>query len=193
MFYHDTTLQMSKHDPTLSRPVLELVTIATEYCLLIESAQPSGQNKAFMKTLTGFIPLLYLRGSLLTAAGPEHPEANERYVTAEQWDAQFLNLREVFGDSDEFWHIDYTELSHNDPIKASLAECLTDVYQDLKDFVLLFKQNSLAARENAIYSCFQLFQQRWGNCLAMVLPYLHTLNLNADYSLHDGIGPDFFV
>lgn len=183
---------MSNNDPTLSRPVLELVTIATEYCHLIESAQPSEQNETFMKALTGFIPLLYLRGSLLQAAEPEHPEANERYVTAEQWDAQFLNLREVFGDSDEFWHIDYAELSHNDPIKASLAECLTDVYQDLKDFVLLFKQNSLAARENAIYSCFQLFQQRWGKCLAMVLPYLHAMTLNADSSIHEGFDPGFF-
>ncbi len=184
---------MSNNDPTLSRPVLELVTIAGEYCKLIESADPSAENENFMKALKGFIPLLYLRGSLLQAGEPEYPEANERYVTAEQWDTQFLNLRAVFGETDEFWHIDHTEPSHNDPIKASLAECLTDIYQDLKDFILLFKQNSLAARENAIYSCFQLFQHRWGQRLAMLLPYLHALDSNTEDSTQENYGLDFFV
>ncbi len=169
---------MPNNDPTLSRPILELAAMATTYCSLIENAK-TDDHEVFMKSLKGFIPLLYLRGSLLTATEPEFPEANERYVTEEQWEVVFLNLRDLFGKKDEFWYIDYNETSHYDPVKASISECLTDIYQDLKDFVLLYKKNSLSARENAIYSCHSLFHDRWGQRLAQLLPYLHSMGLES--------------
>lgn len=169
---------MSNNDPTLLRPIVELAAIASEYCTLIENVK-TGDQEAFMKSMKGFIPLLYLRGSLLTATEPEFPEANERYVTEEQWEVVFLNLRSLFGEKDEFWLVDYNETSHYDPVKASISECLTDIYQDLKDFVLLYKKSSLAARENAIFSCQNLFHDRWGQRLAQLLPYLHTIGFEA--------------
>jgi len=170
---------MPNNDTTLSRPILELAAMATEYCKLIENAT-TGEHEAFIKSLKGFIPLLYLRGSLLAATEPEYPEANERYVTEEQWEVVFLNLRDHFGEKDEFWFVDYNEISHNDPVKTSVSECLTDIYQDLKDFVLLYKKNSLAARENAVFSCQSLFHDRWGQRLAQLLPYIHTVGFESD-------------
>lgn len=165
---------MTNNDPTLSRPFLELATIAAEFCKLIENAA-STPRPELIRSLAGFVPLLYLRGSLLNADEPEYPEANERYVTEEQWENAFSSLRAIFGELDEFWHIDYTESSHNDPLKASMADCLADVYQDLKDFVMLYKQSSYAARENAVYSCQVLFRERWGQRLALLLPVLHAI------------------
>jgi hypothetical protein len=166
---------MPVNDPTLSRPILEMAAIASEYCILIEKVK-AGDQEAFLKSLKGFIPLLYLRGSLLTASEPEFPEANERYVTEEQWEVVFLNLRNLFGKLDEFWLVDYNETSHYDPVKASISECLTDIYQDLKDFVILYKKSNLASRENAIFSCQSLFHDHWGLRMAQLLPYLHTIS-----------------
>lgn len=162
---------MTNTDPTLERPVIEFAALATAYCKLIEEAN----STELLQNLQGYIPMLYLRGNLLKASPPEYPEANERFVTEEEWEAVFLKLRNLFSDKDEFWHIDYVEANHNDPVKQSLSECLTDAYQDLKDFLLLYKQNSLAARQNAVFSCQQLFYRRWGLRLAIVLPYLHGL------------------
>jgi hypothetical protein len=176
---------MTNNDPTLARPVLELAAIASSYCSLIENAG-SGDHDSFVKSLKGFIPLLYLRGSLLIASEPEFPEANERYVTEEQWEVVFLVLRNLFGDKDEFWFVDYNETSHYDPVKASISECLTDIYQDLKDFELLFKKNSFAARENALYSCQSLFQIRWGLRLAQLLPYVHSIGMQPGHEKETG-------
>jgi hypothetical protein len=176
---------MTVNDPTLARPVLELVTIADEYCRLIESNVIDDQA-GLIRTLTGFAPLLYLRGSLLTASEPEYPEANERFVTEAEWEHVFNKLRASLGKYDEFWHIDHAETSHYDPIKASISEGLADVYQDLKDFVRLYKQNSYAARENAIFSCQSLFKKRWGQRLATLLPVLHAIHY------HNSSGIDSF-
>lgn len=165
---------MTQNDPTLSRANLEMVTIAGEYCSLIEDASKH-DRPTFLKTLCGFVPLLYLRGNLLQAPAPEFPEANERFVTEEQWDGIFTSLRELLGEQDEFNYIGATEYDEQATLRGSLSEHLADVYQDLNDFVLLFKKPLLAARENAIYEGHQLFRERWGSRLAIILPVLHDL------------------
>ncbi len=177
---------MNQNDQTLTRAVLEVVAIADEFCKYLEDAGSQSSDQ-LIKALRGFVPLLYLRGSLLKATEPEYPEANERYITEEQWENMFNNLRNLFGESDEFWYIDYMEANHHDPIKASMAECLADVYQDLNDFVMLFKQNSLAARENAIFSCHMLFHERWGQRLALLLPVLHALQSERGNQTYDNL------
>jgi hypothetical protein len=165
---------MSENDPTLSRSILELVTIATEFCNLIENS--SSRNKVeLVKSLQSFAPLLYLRGTLIPVIQPEDTEMSERFVTEEQWEAIFLELREKLGKEDEFWILeDHSET--DEPIKASISECLTDVYQDMKDFVILFKKTRQSARENAVHDIKHLFEINWGKKLSLILPIIHKLS-----------------
>lgn len=166
---------MTQQDPTLSRANLELVTIAGEFCNLIESCQ-SHDRTTFLKTLRSFVPLLYLRGSLIQAELPAFPDANERFVTEEQWDGLFTSMRELLADKDEFFYAGISEYGEDTLLRGSLSEHLADIYQDLKDFILLFKKPSLASRENAIYECSTLFDERWGQRLSNILPIIHTFN-----------------
>ncbi len=165
---------MSQNDPTLSRTNLEMVAVAGEYCQLIESHN-SIDIQTFIKTLRSFVPLLYLRGSLLQRREPEYPEANERFVTEEQWDGIFTGLRETLAGQDEFQYFGFSEFGEQTVLNGSLSEHLADVYQDMKDFVLLFKKASLASRENAVYECYRLFSDHWGSRLAVILPVIHQL------------------
>ncbi len=168
---------MAQNDPTLSRANLEMITIASEYCTLIENCS-SHTPSIFLQSIRGFAPLLYLRGSLIKAAEPEFPEANERFVTEEQWDGIFTRLRELLGDQDEFLYMGFSEFGEQTTLTGSLSEHLADVYQDMKDLILLFKRPSLASRENAIYECSLLFQERWGARLAVILPVIHQLTVS---------------
>jgi hypothetical protein len=163
-------------DLTLSRNVLEMVAIADEFCRMAEDCNRL-TSEEFLKSLNSFSALLYLRGTLLPAIITEYPEANERFVTEEQWENIFNSSREKTGRFDVFYYV-----SSHDPLaeaeKASLAECVADVYQDMKDFVLLFKKPKLAARENAVASVRELFAYRWGPVLARILPVLHAIQYN---------------
>jgi hypothetical protein len=165
---------MTQTDPTLSRLILEMATIAGEYCSFIENASAHPQED-IIRSMRSLVPLLYLRGTLIPELEPEYPEANERYVTEEQWDGIFTMLRALFSDKDEFYYAGLSEYEEPILLKGSLSEHLTDVYQDMKDFVLLFKKASLASRENAVHECRRMFYENWGSKLANVLPVLHTL------------------
>lgn len=162
------------NDPTLSRNILEMAAVASEFCNFLEDAS-NLKREAFFNSLQGLVPLLYLRGSLLPDIEPEFPEANERFVTEEQWEGLFNNLRELSGDLDEFWFIDHTGTHITETLKGSFSEHLTDVYQDLKDFILLFKKPQLASRENAVASCKANFIPHWGRRLSNLLPALHQI------------------
>ncbi len=173
------------NDPTLSRNVIEMAAVATEYCNFIESASGTEPMVAF-GTLGKLIPLLYLRGALMPEIDPEYPEANERYVTEEQWDGVFLDMRALFDMQDEFLYIGENEFGEPTSLTGSISEHLADVYQDLKDFVMLYKKADPAMRENAIAGCRQLFLEHWGPRLARLLPIIHErLFFNQDQSTGD--------
>jgi hypothetical protein len=55
----------------------------------------------------------------------------------------------------------------------SLAENLTDVYQDLKDFIMQYQKSSRAAKEIAVFECKSWFAERWGKRIAEATGYLH--------------------
>lgn len=161
-------------DLSLSKNALEMVLVANEFCLFLESAE--GQSKtSIMEFAHRVLPLMYTKGSLLPSIEVEYPEANVKFVTQEQWEDLFQILREKFQEQDEFWVIDPQYINETEPLKASLAENLSDIYQDMKDFVMLFQKNTMAARENAIADCKTLFAEHWGYRITNSLARLHSL------------------
>jgi hypothetical protein len=171
-------------EPENSLNVLEFLRVAHEYCLFTE--QSSEKNKSdILDFLSKIGPLLYLKGKLLPEIVPEFPEASERFVTEEEWQEIFNSYRNIFGGDDEFYHVGYEEYNEYEAVKASLAENLADIYQDLKDFVLLYQKNSQAVRQNAVHDCRSLFETRWGPRVLSSLRYIHFLliknNLNEEH------------
>jgi hypothetical protein len=164
----------SFNEPESSMGVLEFLRVAFEYCLFTEKAgeKSSSEIYSFFSKLG---PLLYLKGGLLPEIVPEYPEASERFVTEEEWQEIFNTYRNIFGQQDEFYHVGYEEYNEYEAVKASLAENFTDIYQDLKDFALLYQKNSQAARQNAVHDCRALFETRWGPKVLASLRYIHYL------------------
>jgi len=159
-------------DITVSKPILEMITVANEFCYYLENAEEKSKT-GILEFMNRILPLLYLKGSLLPDIEVENPEANEKFVTEEQWERIFLMLRDKFGKQDEFWTIDPLYINDTEPLKASIAENIADIYQDMKDFVLLFKKNTHAARQNAAAECRALFQTHWGYRVGNILPKIH--------------------
>ena len=159
-------------DITLSKSVIEMATVANEFCYFFETVEKKNTETIFNFTQR-ILPLLYLKGSLLPDIQPQNPEVNERFVTEEQWERIFTSLREIFGRNDEFWLLDPKQLNETEPLKASFSENITDIYQDMKDFILLMQKNSLAARENAISECRLLFANHWGYRIGNIFAQIH--------------------
>jgi hypothetical protein len=167
---------------TLSKPVAEMMTIAGEYSNYMDTVEEKSRN-GILEFTVRVLPLLYLKGTMLPEVDVEFPEANERFVTEEQWESVFTNLREKFGAEDEFWIIDPQYVNETEPLKASISENLADIYQDMKDISLLYQKNTLAARENALADCKELFAKNWGYKITNILTRIHHLLFsgNDDY------------
>jgi hypothetical protein len=162
-----------QNHPVYSKSVLEILTVANDYCLTLAKLETTS-NANLINYLQKVCPLLYLKGSLMPDIEVQNTEANERFFTEEEWETLFNTLRKKFKKDDEFWIVDLSA-NHNDPVKISLAESLTDIYQELKDFLLLYQKNSLDAKENAVFELKNTFESRWGLILLNAHRQLHFL------------------
>ncbi len=171
-------------DITMGKNSLEMLIVANEYCLFMEDIE-NKSKKAIFDFIHRVLPLMYTKGSLLPELEVEYPEANMRFVTEEQWEMLFTKLREKFADSDEFWIIDPQYINETEPLKASLSENLSDIYQDMKDFILLYQKNNIAARQNAISDCKNLFSNHWGYSISNIMAQLHHLIYNTEEDVID--------
>lgn len=161
-------------DPVYSRKVLEMLTVANEFCLFLEKAEAYSAED-LLNFLHKISPLIYLKSALLPEIDVQDEDAVEHYVSEEQWEALFNILYTKFGDRDQFFFVDMNEKSHNDPVKGSLAESFTDIYQDLKDFLLLYQNPHKAFKENAVRECRRLFESRYGYRLINALMAIHCI------------------
>jgi hypothetical protein len=153
-----------------STVVLEMIRVAHEFNIFSEDIAKKN-TKDIISFYQKVLPLMYLKASLLPDIEVSDPTANERYVAEEHWESIYMSLKEKFAKADEFWELD----ENNDSAKASLAEKLADIYQDTKDFVVLFQKNQMAAKENAVFEMKRLFMVHWGPRSISVLNQLHTV------------------
>ncbi|MBM3436614.1 MAG: DUF5063 domain-containing protein [Bacteroidetes bacterium] len=161
--------------PVYSKNVFELLTVANDFCLTLSRLENT-DKATLIDYLRKVSPLLYLKASLLPDIKVENPDANEKFLTQEEWEYLFNALRKKFGADDEFWFIDPGK-ADNEAVKGSLSECFADIYQDLKDFLTLYQKNSLSAKENAVYEIKNLFENRWGYDLVNAHKTLHYLTM----------------
>jgi hypothetical protein len=140
-----------------SNQVLEMITVANDFCVFTESVKDK-DAAAILSYYQKVLPLLHIKGSLLPDIEVSDESANVKYVSEEHWQEVFTALELKFGKDDKYWFPDH----NNDLIKDSLADNLADIYQDMKDFVVLFQDARLASKENAVADLKALFATHWG-------------------------------
>jgi hypothetical protein len=150
--------------------VLEMIRLAYEFCTFTEDLAKQ-EVTAALSFYQKLMPLMYIKGALLPELEVVDESFNERYVTEEHWEKVFMTAREKFEKDDYFWVVD----SNNDTLKASIAEHIADIYQDMKDFVILFQDNRLVAKENSVYELKKLFAIHWGVRISALMPVIHNL------------------
>lgn len=161
-------------EPVFSQHVLELIRVGHEFCLHIEKADQYTADE-WLSFIHKIFPMLYLKGLFLPVITPGPEGAGERYVTQEEWEAVYNNLRAILGSREQYWAVDPEITGGNEAVSMSLAENLTDIYQDIKDFIMQYQKASRASKEIAVAECRAWFNERWGKSIAQSFNYLHYL------------------
>lgn len=155
------------------RTIQEIIIVANEFCHLIETVETQSQE-IFIHVMQKIMPLLYLKGSLIPEITVSNPDANLHFVTEDDWNKIFQMVKEKLGKKDVFLFRSEDDLSAKVET-FSIAEDITDIYQDMKDCLKLLQLNTQDAQENAIFELRQLFFNHWGIRVCRVQYALHEL------------------
>lgn len=166
---------MEKEEKVIySRQVVEFAASANEYCKYLESTQDISGIE-IMKVMQRLLPFIYLRASLLPLLEPVLEETNKKTVTEFDWTRMHDSLLSKMGNNDPFPVI----VSEGDPsdglYTGSIAENLTDIYQDLKDFIVSYKSGKEEVMNDAVWEVLMNFEEFWGKKLLDVLSAIHSV------------------
>ncbi len=167
-----------------SKNVIEFVTVANEFCSFVESVYDFSRRD-FLSKLQKLFALLYLKAALLPEPDSKFlEEAAEKFVSEDDYNFILDKLTIKLGAFDAYQEI-YDSSFHSSqiPIEASIAENITDVYQDLKDFILNYRIGTIEVMNDALRECRLNFEEYWGQRLVNGLRVIHHLlygNINLD-------------
>jgi hypothetical protein len=160
-------------DPVYSRNVVEFVAVANEFCKYAEHASEL-KGDEMLRILQRILPLMYLKASLLPSLNPYFEDGNEKFVTEPDWVRINEKLKEKFGTANDYLEVFDEKITESDgPVISSISENMSDIYQDMKDFLLLYQTGTAEVMNDAVWECRMNFENFWGQKLVNAMRAIH--------------------
>lgn len=157
------------------RQTVEFVTVGAEYCKWVEQAEGTPRRQLVDVALK-LLPLLYLKASMLPPCETLGDEPLESFVTEESYEVVRLTLADILAERDDYLDVFVSDMKYSDqPITRYISEDLSDIYQDIKDFICLFQSGLNTVMHDALATCQENFRLYWGQKLVNTLRALHEL------------------
>jgi len=162
-----------KSDPAYSRNVVEFVAVANEYCKYAEHASEI-KGDEMLRILQRLLPFLYLKTTLLPKLEPFFEDGNEKFIKESDWFRIHDTFKEKFGTANDYLEVFDEKINDSEgPVTSSLSENMADMYQDLKDFLLLYQTGTSEVMNDAIWQCRMNFEDFWGQKLVNSMRAIH--------------------
>ncbi len=160
-----------------TKNVIEFVTVALEYCAYLEKCEEK-KGTEFVPVMQKVLALLYLKTAMLEK--PVLLGDADVPVTVTEADYQIMQNRisALLGENDAYFDGENA---------TSVSENLSDIYQELKDFVENYRKGNQEVSSDSLSVCLDAFENDWGLKLLNCVKVLHGLAYNT-YS--DGVQDD---
>lgn len=155
-----------------SDEVMAFTALASEYCRFIDTVAGFSQ-KDFVDKAHRLLPLLYIKTLSLPAVEAVDQDMIEKSVTQEEWDEVHNAVARKLGKFDRYKEV-YDPIAKEDAM-SSLSEGFADIFQDLKDYIMLMQMGSPEMMNDAIWECARNFREYWGQRLLNIVRVLHHL------------------
>ena len=162
----------------VSKQTEDFVRTALEYCVLIEKHTQSGRE-FFIDNMIKILPLLYLKVSVIPLIEENYDSDLKTKVSEEMYNRVEDAVSQLLS-TDNF----YLETFHPDirlsdsPIAVKISEDLADIYQDLGNFIAVFKNGQKETMNDSLALCILNFENYWGQRLLNTLRALHYIKYN---------------
>jgi len=169
---------MNEHDDlpasgVYAPEVLEFVRSANEFCSWIEDAAEK-KPVDFIASSLDMLSGVYHHAVRVGRTEPELESGNEKFVTEQDWSGIYQVVLNLLGRHNAYLRIaEGEEYDRSDLVSHNISEDLADLYQDLKDFTLQYRQGVEEIMNDAIWEVMDNFDHYWSEKL---LHALHALN-----------------
>jgi len=117
---------------------------------------------------------MYIKASLLPQLDPYFEDGNEKFVTESDWTTVQETLREKFGTANDYLEVFDDKINETDgPVISTISENMADIYQDIKNFLLLYQTGTEEVMSDAIWECRMNFENYWGQKLVNAMRAIH--------------------
>ncbi|HBS87808.1 MAG: hypothetical protein A2W91_11165 [Bacteroidetes bacterium GWF2_38_335] len=156
-----------------SKNAIEFVTVASEYCKMIESIDKM-PALIFLSQAQKILPLLYLKASLIPYFDQVLDEPVEKIFSESDW--SYIQMKITAKLENFEWYFDYQDpfsMVENDIMQISVSEVFTDIYQDLSDLIHLYQLGNEEIMNDALWECKNAFENYWGKRLIGLMEQIH--------------------
>lgn len=164
----------------LRRRLLQLTAQASRFCVLIQEAREMERDE-FVVEMTDLLPRIYCE---FAGIGPEdvcliEPGYYNTYVDDEWSESIKRNIANLLGPDDVYLETFEEDMKYSDtPVAVSIADNLTEIYEELFDFISIVKDSEGEHAEGAFMACRENFVSYWSQTLCNVMRALNHLRFN---------------
>lgn len=172
------TMKQQNDSVLMNRNVVEFVTVAAEYCAFLEQAEQRSRRD-FVGVALKILPLLYIKASLLDKIEMSEDSDLETLVTEEDYNVIRITVASILGEQDDYLDVFVEDMKYSErPILKTISEDLADIYQDLRNFVAIFKMGLESTMHDSLAAVQQNFELYWGQTLVNTMRALHDVYYN---------------
>ena len=103
----------------------------------------------------------------------------DSYLQETEYNSVREALYQVLGDKDDYLEVFEVDMKYSDaPILTTISENLSDLYQEMYNFVMSVKNSPAEVANDIILSFKTNFSEYWGQTLVNVLRALHNVKYN---------------
>ena len=155
--------------------IVEFVRSSNAYCKWLEEAGQSG-SMAFIRSSLQMLSRVYNNFVAIEEIEPVMESNNEKFVTEQDWSLIYQDVMNLLGKHNEYLRIaDDDEFDRSDLVTHKISEDLADIYQDLKNFTLQYRQGVEEIMNDAVWEVMDNFENYWSEKLLNVLKALNKL------------------
>lgn len=181
----------SSENPVYSKQTIEFVAVAKSYCDFMDQLE-SLDKAGFVNTAVRLLPLLYQKALALPPAESRYDEDPEVFATEEQYMSLTAVIADLLGNDDAYLEVFHPEIRFSDtPVAAFISENMADIWQDLFNFISVFRIGYDETMNEALVLCRNNFREYWGQSLVNVLRALHVLEFAQSPDQTGEEGEDF--
>jgi hypothetical protein len=158
-----------------SEEVLEFVRLSQEYCSMLETPLGLGQNQ-FIRFSIYSLPAIYSAMIRMPQLESVFEEGSEKFVNEQDWSEIYRKIDICMGGNTDFLDIPAeSEFDRSELVTRKVSEDMADIYQDLRDFLEVFRNAPEDVMNDALWECQNNFMSFWGSKVLRVTSALHKI------------------